>query len=123
MSTNLPIENTQARGAEKTKLYFDEYGQRPIELSASELDRVVGFFSVRGFDQDAAYTTAITLLRRAKVDRISVSSLIDSLTGFTDLQISRVIAEILNNDRKLTSVLGFKVDSSKTELLSRNIIP
>lgn len=123
MSTNLPISNKQVSGAEKTKLYFEEYGQRPIELSASELDRVVGFFSARGFDQDAAYTTAITLLRRAKVDRLSVSSLLDSLAGFTDLQISRVIAEILNNDRKLTSVLGFKVDSSRTELLSRNIVP
>ncbi len=122
MTTNLPSDDT-ATGAEKTKLFFEEYGQRTIEFSAVELDRVVSFFSARGFDQDAAVTTGLTILRRAKADAVSVSSLLDSLSGLVDAQISRIVTEILNNDRKPISFLGFKVDSSRTEFLSRNIVP
>lgn len=122
MSTNLPIEKF-LDSTEKTKIYFEEYGRAPLEFPAAELDGIIAFFVARGFGQDAALTTGITLLRRAKIDLISVGSLIDSLSGFNDLQISRIVAEILNNDRKPTSVLGFRTETSKTALLSRNIVP
>jgi hypothetical protein len=122
MSTNLPIEKS-ADSAEKTKIFFEEYGQRSVEFSATELDRVIGFFVARGFDEDAAITTGITLLRKSKIDGISVSFLLDSLSGFNEIQISRIVAEILNSDRKPISLLGFRIETPKTELLSRNIFP
>lgn len=122
MTTNLPtLQNLTA--SEKTRIFFDEYGRKPIEFGAVELDRVVGFFVARGFDEDAAYNTGLSLMKRAKIDAISVSLLLDSLSGFTEVQISRIVAEILNNDRKPISILGFRVETSKTELLSRNIFP
>jgi hypothetical protein len=122
MSTNLPIEKS-ADSAEKTRIFFEEYGQRSVEFSATELDRVIGFFVARGFDEDAAITTGITLLRKSKIDGISVSSLLDSLSGFNEIRISRIVAEILNSDRKPISLLGFRIETPKTELLSRNIFP
>lgn len=121
MATNLP-PSVLTDSAASTKLYFDAYGQVPLEFSATDVSATINFFRKRGFDEDASIVTATTILKQAKLEGVSVFKILDGLTGFTDLEISALVAEILNNNRTPTSTLGYKrevLDTSKT----RNIFP
>jgi hypothetical protein len=122
MSTNLP-QTPSNDTADITKLFFDTYGQQPLEFAATDVDAVVSFFEGKGFDKDAAITTGITLLKQAKLENQPVFQIIDTLTGFTSLQLSTLVGEILNNNRPNTSTLGFKVSRQDNGNLSRNILP
>lgn len=118
-TTNLPnrILEDSAAG---TKLFFDTYGQQPLEFSSSDVDVTVAFFTSRGFDTDAALVTSTMLLKQAKIDQTPITSLLDTLTGFTDLELSQLVGEVLNNNRTPTSTLGFKIGSVKPNQI-RNI--
>ena len=43
------------------KTFFDNYFLSQISFAASEIDAVVGFFTKRGFEIDAARSTAISI--------------------------------------------------------------
>lgn len=122
MSTSLPIQ-TSSDSAQATKLFFDQYGISPLEFSANEVSAAVGFFESKGFVEDAALTTASALLKQAKIDGTPVFKLLDTLTGFNSLQLSALVSEILNNNRKATSTLGYRyLNVPKTEIF-RNVSP
>ena len=57
MRTNLPPIESSTDSAAKTKLFFDEYGQSPLEFSANDVEAAIGFFMTNGFDRDAAEIT------------------------------------------------------------------
>lgn len=116
MATNLP-QPTRQDSAEFTKLFFDTYGQAPLEFNAVDVDATINFFIKRGFAEDAALSVSTVILKQAKLDGISVTQILDSLTGFEEIQISALVSEILNNNRVPTSILGFK-----TTVDNRNII-
>lgn len=120
MSTNLPspiIEDSAAA----TKLFFDTYGQSPLEFSANEVEAAIGFFQSKGFDRDASIITASAILKQAKLDSTPVFKLLDTLKTLTGLQISALVGEILNNNRPATSTLGFRVTSVNKDEVKRNI--
>jgi hypothetical protein len=119
MATNLPsqIINDSAAG---TKLYFDRYGEAPLEFSAVDVSLAHAFFEGKGFDKDAASVVAMTILRQAKIDGTPIAQILDTLKGFQSLQLSQIVGEILNNNRTSTSILGFKTTSVKTNII-RNI--
>lgn len=120
MSTNLPpplIEDSAAA----TKLFFDTYGQTPLEFSANEVEAAIGFFQSRGFDRDAAIVTAAAVLKQAKLDSTPVFKLLDTLKTFSGLQVSALVGEILNNNRPATSTLGFRVVNVEKNEVKRNI--
>ena len=77
MRTNLPPIESSTDSAAKTKLFFDEYGQSPLEFSANDVEAAIGFFMTNGFDRDAAEITAAVMLRQAKLENIAVFQLID----------------------------------------------
>ena len=118
-TTNLPnrILEDSAAG---TKLFFDTYGQQPLEFSSNDVNVTVAFFTSRGFDNDAALVTSTVLLKQAKIDQTPITALLDTLSGFTDLELSQLVGEVLNNNRTPTSTLGFKVVSVKPNQ-TRNI--
>jgi hypothetical protein len=119
MKTNLPpkvIEDS----ASGTKLYFDRYGETPLEYNATEVDACTSFFQKKGFDTDASIVIASVLLRQAKIDSAPIFSLLDSLSGFNSLQLSSLVSEIMNNNRIPTSTLGYRTDVVKTDIF-RNI--
>jgi len=122
MSTNLPapiIEDS----AEATKLFIDQYGISPLEFSANEVSAAIGFFESKGFSGQAGTATAYTLLNQAKIDGVSVFKLLDTLKTFDGVELSAVVSEILNNNRRSTSTLGYRsLSISKAEIL-RNISP
>ena len=63
------------------------------------------------------------LLQQAKIDDLNVQELIDTLKGVTDVQLSLIVAQILNFNREKTSVLGFRDESLQFELFDqRNVV-
>lgn len=120
--TNLPVSPAEDSAA-GTKLYFDTYGQEPLQFSANEVSAATGFFLENGFSQEAAQVTAAVILKQAKLDNVPVFQLLDSLKRLNGLQISALIGEILNNNRNPTSILGFRTNPVVKTDQSRNIAP
>jgi hypothetical protein len=120
MRTNLPpvvVEDS----ANATKLFFDTYGQDPLEFNATEVEAAIAFFQGKGFDRDAAEVTASVILKQAKLENLPVFKLLDTLKGLTTMDLSALIGEILNNNRPPSSTLGFKVSTVSKKSQIRNI--
>ena len=117
---NLPtqLKNTQ----QKVKTFFDEYYSAPLEFPSNEVDAVIGFFENRGFEKTSAATIGSVLMRQAKIDEVKIFELLDTLKGFDEVQLSKVVTEVLNYNRQKMSSLGYKIDQSDSKLESRNIL-
>jgi hypothetical protein len=123
MSTiNLP-SITKTDSAASTKLFFDTYGQRPLEFGANEVTASIAFFSEKGFSEEAAVTTAMTILRQAKIDGVQVFEILDTLKELNGTQLSAVVAQILNKYRPNTSTLGYRSVNVVKINQTRNILP
>ena len=123
MSTiNLPAV-TKTDSASSTKLFFDTYGRRPLEFGSNEVTASIGFFTGRGFEEEAALTTAMTILRQAKIDGVGVFEILDTLKELNGTQLSAVVAQILNKYRPNTSSLGFRAVNVIKINQTRNILP
>jgi hypothetical protein len=120
--SGLPIRNISKRSDEEVRLFFDRYYTRPINLSENDLNSIVSFFETRGFDKNSAVAVSITLLNQAKLDGVNIHKLLDTLKGYQDLQLSAVVAEVLNYNRKKTSAVGFRRSIVENKLEKRNII-
>ena len=105
-----------------TKKFFNNYYNKEISYQASEVDAVIGYFLKRGFEQTAAINTASVLLQQATVDNIKVFQLLDTLKGINDVQLSNVVAQILNLNRSKTSSIGYKNPSIVQLFDQRNIL-
>lgn len=119
-SVNLP-QTLSTDSAEEVKAFFDKYFRHQITFPSNQIDAVLGFFLKRGFAEENARTTSIILLNQARIDNINVFKLIDSLKGLTDVQLSRVVTEVMNSYREKTSYLGYKVTAVDETTESRNI--
>jgi hypothetical protein len=106
-TTNLP-QNIREDSAAGTKLFFDSYGQDPLEFNANDVSATIGFFESKGFDNDAALVVSTVLLKQAKIDDTPIFKILDTLKDFNGLQLSQLVGEILNNNRTPTSTLGFR---------------
>ncbi len=113
MATNLPIKQIDD-SAGATNLYFDRYGEQPLEFASNDVDVTVSFFESKGFDRDAALVTAMSLLRQAKIDQTPIFEILQTIQGFSNLEISQLVGEILNNNRVPTSTIGFRVANVNT---------
>jgi hypothetical protein len=120
MATNIPVSPKEDSAA-GTKLFFDTYGKNPLEFQANEVNAAIGFFTSRGFDDDAASLTAAVLLKQAKLEAVPVFKILDTLKEFNGVQISALVGEILNNSRGAGSTLGFRVVSVEKQNQTRNI--
>lgn len=112
---------TPIDSGEEVKEYFNKYFTEKISVSSNKIDAVVGFFTKRGFDEVSATNVAAVLIEQAKIDEVEIFTLLDTLKGLQDVEISGLVAEILNYNRSKSSIIGFKVErSTRTEL--RNIV-
>lgn len=108
---------------ELTPEYFNTFYEDPINFNPGELDSVIGYFLKRGFGRVSATNTASVLLKQAKNDNLNVQELVDTLKGVTDVQLSLIVAQILNLNREKTSVLGFRDQESQVQLFDqRNVV-
>ena len=120
-NSNLPIDQNADSG-QGVRLFFNNYFNAPITFPAGEIDAVVGFFKKRGFDDVASNSTSIVLLQQAKIDNVDVFKLIDTLKGLTDIQLSSVVAEVLNYNRQKNSTLGYRQADTSELLEKRNVL-
>jgi len=119
-TTNLPIQaNTDT--ADEVRSFFDKYFTHQITFPSNQIDAVLGFFLKRGFDEQAAKSTAIVLLNQARIDKVNPMQLVDTLEGLTEVQLSQVVAEILNLYREKNSALGYRLIVNDETFESRNI--
>jgi hypothetical protein len=117
-----PSINKSSDSAAEVKEFFNKYYTEKISFSSNQVDSVVGFFKKRGFDQTAAVSVATVILQQAKQDNVNVFKLLDTLKGLTEVQLSKLVSAILNNNRSKISSLS--VNEAKTVVTTeqRNII-
>lgn len=121
-SSNLPSNLISADSNDEVKTFFDRYFVKETSFPAADIDAVVGFFRKRGFDELASNSTAIVLLQQAKEDSINVFTLVETLTGLTEVQLSAVVSQVLNYSRQKISTLGFRQEDPSELLEKRNIV-
>ena len=119
--SNLPKQQGND-SAEDVRNFFDKFFLHQITFPSNQIDAVVGFFLKRGFDDQAARSTAIVLLNQSKLENVNPFKLIDSLKGLTDAQLSSVVTEVLNVYRDRRSSLGYKLTVLEETTESRNIL-
>jgi hypothetical protein len=119
-TTNLPPA-TGSDSAEEVRNFFDKYFLHQITFPTNQIDAIVGFFLKRGFDDNAARSTAIVLLNQARLENVSPFKLLDTIKGLTSAQLSNVVTEVLNVYRDRSSSLGFKLTTIEDTAESRNI--
>ena len=119
-SYNLP-QPTTSDSAEEVRNFFDKYFLHQITFPTNQIDAIVGFFLKRGFDDNAARSTAIVLLNQARLENVSPFKLVDTLKGLNTAQLSNVVTEVLNVYRDRSSSLGFKTINIEQTAESRNI--
>lgn len=120
MSSTVKLEPVDSSA--EVKEFFDKYFTDPISYNATQVDSVVGFFLKRGFEENSATGVATVLLQQAKIDDVNVYTLLDTLKGLDDVQISGLVGEIVNYNRSKVSVIGFKTTNTVTKQESRNIV-
>jgi hypothetical protein len=119
-TTSLPSQELLDSAA-GTKLFFDSYGEAPLEFNAIDVDSTIAFFVSKGFEKDAALVVSTVLLKQAKLESAPIYRTLDTLKQLDGLELSILVGEILNNNRTSTSTLGFRTDDVKPNQI-RNII-
>jgi len=119
--SSLPATPVTRASDKEVNQFFDKYYTKSISYPANEVDSVVTFFEKRGFDKSAAINVATVLLQQAKIDEINVFRVIDTLKGLDEVQLSAVVAEVLNYNRAKTSTLGYRRTDSIDKTEKRNI--
>jgi hypothetical protein len=117
MSSNLPSNTTG-----DVKQFFDKFFVHEITFPSNQIDAVVGFFLKHGFDPESARSTGIVLLNQARLDNVNVFQLVDTLKKLNEVQLSQVVAQILNSYREKTSLLGYRIAPIADTYESRNIL-
>lgn len=122
MSTliNLP-PNTSAKNTMVKA--FDAYNNQTIELDTSTLSSMQGFFQSKGFDTVASESISVVIMKQAKSDNLNPMKVLDTLKGFDAVELSALVAEIINFNRFKTSFLGYARAVNTPEEISRNILP
>jgi hypothetical protein len=123
MATNLPSQLTSSiDSSTEVKTFFDKFFVQQVSFPSNQIDAVVGFFLKNGFDIESARSTGIVILNQARQDNVNVFELLDTLKTLTDVQLSQVVAQVLNSYREKTSLLGYRVAPLVDDYESRNIL-
>jgi hypothetical protein len=101
---------------------FNNFYAVPVELSSTVLNAMVGFFENKGFDVTTAQSIALVIMTQAHRDNFNPMTVLDSLKGVGNLELSNLATQILNYNRSKTSFLGMVNNSVPFEPVQRNII-
>lgn len=101
---------------------FNRYLNKNISYKPSDFDALVSYFLKRGFEQTSAINTSVILLEQASIDKLNVQQIIDTLSGLNEVQLSKVVATILNYNRPKSSKIGYKINPNPDLFEERNII-
>ena len=121
MYNNVPLKKTPS-SSDLTVKVFDQYYQVPVDLNNNELIAMTGFFEKRGFSKDSAESTALVILQQAKKDSYNAMQIMDTLDGFSNVEISGLVAEILNFNRFKSSLIGISQLVAVADEVTRQVI-
>lgn len=116
--TNIPTSSE----TNQTVLSFNNYYSDPIEIDATVLAAIKGFFTNRGFGEVSAESIAVTIITQAKLDGYNPMQILDTLRGLSDVELSGLVAELLNYNRFKSSSLGYAQEFITNPEVARNII-
>lgn len=119
LKSNLPYSGTNK---DATVQAFDSYYESPIEISATAYAAMTGYFTSKGFEIVAAESISTIIMRQSKTDGYNPMQILDSLKGLSDVELSGLVAEILNYNRLSTSSLGVAKPFITHPEVERNII-
>jgi hypothetical protein len=119
MATNLPTSPSKDSAYETLSSINNNNIQ--TAFNAVEVDATISFFLKNGFSRDAATEVATVLLAQAKLENVSVFTILDSMETASGVELSIFVSQVLNNSRVQTSVLGFRHSIEPTNL-TRNIL-
>jgi hypothetical protein len=118
---NLPSTKSTKDSAQSTVNILDNYNKNPIQVDASTYDAMIAFFESKSFGKSAAESMTSVIIRQAKLDGLNPLTIIETLTGLGELQISNLVTEIVNYNRYKTSSIGYASPFLPSEEISRNI--
>jgi hypothetical protein len=117
---NIPYGS--ASQLDSTLQAFDNYQSQPFELHAGTFNSMIGFFTSRGFEKEAAESITVVIMKQAQRDNYNPMSILDTLNGLDSVNISALVSEILNYSRYKTSMLGYALVSNPNSEVTRNIV-
>ena len=117
--SNIPPE---ASPTNSTISAFDNYQKDTIELDTSVFNAMKGFFTSRGFGDVAAESLTTTFMIQSKNDGYNPMQILDVLKGLKSVELSGLVAEILNYNRYKSSSLGYAQKFVPNPEVQRNII-
>ena len=116
--TNLPnLENKN-----KTLQEFRGYQNTKSSSNPSTYNAMIGFFTSRGFDTVASELIAEVIMTQAKSDGYNPMQILDSMRSLNEVELSGIMAEILNFNRYKSSSLGYIPPTVANKEITRNII-
>ena len=119
--SNLPTQ-VGTDSTVEVRQFFDKFFTQEVSFPAAQIDAVVGFFEGSGFDITSAKSTAIVLLNQARADSVNVFELLDTLKKLPAVQLSQIVAQVLNSYREGTSLLGYRIAPLTDIYETRNIL-
>jgi hypothetical protein len=119
--TNIPYVKT-SNGNDNTIQVFSSYYSQPLELNAGVFDAMVGFFTSKGFDNNAAQSIAVTIIAQAKTDNYNPMTVLDSLKGLDAPTLNALVTEVINHNRFKTSFLGYSTTFTSVSEVARHIL-
>lgn len=122
MSSNLPQQSVERASDKEVRQFFDKYYTKSLNFPSNEVDAVIAFFTKRGFEENASIAIASEILTQAKVDNVKTFKILDTLKGLDEVQLSAVVAEIINYNRSSTSTLGYRRTETADRTERRNIV-
>lgn len=117
--SNLPANNVSSNQMVNA---FDAYVSRPLELDTNTLNSMKGFFQSRGFESASAESISVIIIKQAKLDGYNPLTILDTLKGLDNVEISALVAEILNYNRFKSSFLGYARQQNTSDEINRNIL-
>lgn len=119
--TNVP-NNKPSSSSDQTIGVFNQYNSVPLELNSTSLTAMIGYLETRGFGAESAETISIAILQQAKADGYSPFTILETIKGLDNAELSGLVGEILNYNRLKTSTLGTVQQISPVDEVKRNIL-
>ena len=116
--SNLPGTNK-----ETTQAFFEQYFDQKIAISENELNAIVGYFTNRSNNKEAANSLAVAVISGAIEQDLSPMEVLDQFKKLDSKQIDTYLAYFLNLTRYPTSLVGLSTTPVASKYVTRSILP
>ena len=119
--TNLPQKEKESLDKTIQSLQTEQYVEN-FQFKQNDIDAAIGFVVKRGFDRVASEDISYIILKQSVIDGVPSQSILDSLSKSSDVELSQLLALVINSNRYKTSKLGLRNQQISNSLVTRNII-